>query len=343
MAANPVAPNLTTPNLMTPNPVALVSTPIALGSLQLKNRIVLPPMQQYQGTTEAFATAYHVHHYARRARGGVGLVIIESTAVAPEGRLMADDIGVFTEAHVAPVAAIAAAVKAEGVPILMQLSHGGRKSRPHPGSRLVAPSAIAHDDDYGLPEAMSLDDITQVVSAFATAARRALAAGFDGVELHAAHGYLLHQFLSPLSNQRDDLYGGGREGRRRIVADVIRAVRGAVGPSVPVTIRVSASDYREDGLAVDEIATALVELVPLGLDAVHVSSGGLTPEPPPQTGPGYQVGLARAIREQVSVPVIAVGNIRTAVQIEDILREGHADLVAIGRPLLVHPDLGRVL
>ncbi|CAH1651611.1 NADPH dehydrogenase [Hyphomicrobiales bacterium] len=328
---------------MNPGSPRLASTPFTIGGLTLKNRIVMPPMQQYQGTTEAFATAYHVHHYARRARGGVGLVIIESTAVAPEGRLMADDIGLFSEAHVPPVAAIAAAVKAEGVPILMQLSHGGRKSRPHPGSRLIAPSAIPHDDDYGMPEAMSLGDITRVVMAFATAARRALAAGFDGVELHAAHGYLLHQFLSPLSNQRGDSYGAGPEGRRRIVADVIRAVREAVGRDVPVTIRVSASDYQEGGLTAEMIADALTVLVPMGLDAVHVSSGGLSPEPPPNTGPGYQVGFARTIRERIEVPVIAVGNIRTAIQIEDILREGHADLVAIGRPLLVHPDLGRVL
>ncbi|CAH1652629.1 MULTISPECIES: tRNA-dihydrouridine synthase [unclassified Chelatococcus] len=323
--------------------MSLASTPFAIGGLTLKNRIVMPPMQQYQGTAEAFATAYHVHHYARRARGGVGLVIIESTAVAPEGRLMADDIGLFSEAHVAPVAAIAAAVKAEGVPIFMQLSHGGRKSRPHPGSRLIAPSAIPHDDDYGMPEAMSLDDITCVVMAFAKAARRALSAGFNGLELHAAHGYLLHQFLSPLSNTRGDAYGGDLEGRSRIVADVIRAVREAVGRDVPVTIRVSASDYQEGGLTAEMIAEALTVLIPLGLDAVHVSSGGLSPEPPPNTGPGYQLGFARTIRERIEVPVIAVGNIRTAVQVEDILREGHADLVAIGRPLLVHPDLGRVL
>ncbi|MBS7706575.1 tRNA-dihydrouridine synthase [Chelatococcus asaccharovorans] len=323
--------------------MSLASTPFTIGGLTLKNRIVMPPMQQYQGTAEAFATDYHVHHYARRARGGVGLVIIESTAVAPEGRLMADDIGLFSDAHMAPVAAIAAAVKAEGVPIIMQLSHGGRKSRPHPGSRLIAPSAIPHDDDYGMPEAMSRDDITRVVMAFATAARRALAAGFDGLELHAAHGYLLHQFLSPLSNTRTDAYGGDLEGRSRIIADVIRAVREAVGRDVPVTIRVSASDYQPGGLTADRVAAALERLVPLGLDAVHVSSGGLSPEPPPNAGPGYQVGFARTIRERIKVPVIAVGNIRTKAQVEDILGEGHADLVAIGRPLLVHPDLGRVL
>ncbi|CAH1662888.1 oxidoreductase [Chelatococcus asaccharovorans] len=323
--------------------MSLASTPFTIGGLTLKNRIVMPPMQQYQGTAEAFATDYHVHHYARRARGGVGLVIIESTAVAPEGRLMADDIGLFSDAHMAPVAAIAAAVKAEGVPIIIQLSHGGRKSRPHPGSRLIAPSAIPHDDDYGMPEAMSLDDITRVVMAFATAARRALAAGFDGLELHAAHGYLLHQFLSPLSNRRTDAYGGDLEGRSRIIADVIRAVREAVGRDVPVTIRVSASDYQPGGLTADRVAEALERLVPLGLDAVHVSSGGLSPEPPPNAGPGYQVGFARTIRERIKVPVIAVGNIRTKAQVEDILGEGHADLVAIGRPLLVHPDLGRVL
>ncbi|WP_332694179.1 oxidoreductase [Bosea sp. (in: a-proteobacteria)] len=323
--------------------MSIAFSPVSIGSLTLKNRIVLPPMQQYQGSTDGFATEYHQHHYARRARGGVGLVIIESTAVAPEGRLMTDDIGLFSEAHVAPLAAVAAAVRAENVPVFVQLSHGGRKSVPHGGGVLLAPSRIAYDDCYGLPEAMSAEAIAVAIEAFGTGARRAVAAGFDGVELHAAHGYLLHQFLSPLSNRREDGYGGSPERRWRLLAEVIGAVRAAVGPAVPVTIRVSASDHAAGGLEPEVVAEALQALVPLGLDAVHVSSGGLLPAPPPETGPGYQVRYAEAIRRKMKVPVIAVGQIRTREQVEDILVQGRADLVAIGRPLLIYPDLSRVL
>ncbi|AFK55800.1 tRNA-dihydrouridine synthase [Tistrella mobilis] len=321
----------------------LAFTPVRLGGLRLKNRIVLPPMQQYQGTAEGFATAYHLHHYARRARGGVGLVILESTAIAPEGRLMADDIGIFTAAHIPSLAAIAEAVKAEGVPVMVQLSHGGRKSRPQGGGRLLAPSPIPYSADYGMPEAMTAVDIDRVVAAFTTAAKRALAAGFDGIELHAAHGYLLHQFLSPLSNHRNDGYGGTSDGRVRLLAEVLAAVRDAVGPDVPVTVRVSAADYDPGGLTAAEVAEMLAGLVGQGLDGVHVSSGGLTPTPPDATGPGYQLGFAREIRERTGLPVIGVGNIRGRAQVEAALQGGMADLVAIGRPLLVHPDLARVL
>jgi NADPH2 dehydrogenase len=323
--------------------MSLAFSPVSIGSLRLKNRIVLPPMQQYQGSAEGFAGAYHRDHYARRARGGVGLVIVESTAVAPEGRLMIDDVGLFSEAHVAPLAAVASAVKAAGAPVFVQLCHGGRKAVPHRGGRLLAPSAVAYDDVYGMPEAMSLADIAAAAEAFAMAAKRAVAAGFDGIELHAAHGYLLHQFLSPLSNHREDAYGGGPEGRLRFLAGVICSVRAAVGMSLPLTIRVSASDHAPGGLEPESVAAALRALVPLGLDAIHVSSGGLTPMPPSETGPGYQVRYAEVIRRAVAVPVIAVGQIRTREQVEDILAQGRADLVAIGRPLLIYPDLSRVL
>lgn len=323
--------------------MSLAFETLRLGPLTLKNRIVLPPMQQYQGSAEGYATPYHVHHYARRARGGVGLIILESTAVAPEGRLMADDIGLFSDSHVGPLAEVAQAVAAEGVPALLQLSHGGRKSRPHAGGRLLAPSAVPYNQSYGTPEAMTDQDIASVITAFAEAARRAVAAGFAGVELHAAHGYLLHQFLSPLSNRREDAYGGSDENRRRLLTQIIAEVRAAIGPSHPVTIRVSASDYDPCGLTPESVAEALCALVPLGLDAVHVSAGGLLPIRPSDVSAGYQVGFAQTIRRAVTVPVIAVGMIRSREQVEAILADGRADLVAIGRPLLIYPDLERVL
>ncbi|SCZ10053.1 NADH:flavin oxidoreductase [Microvirga guangxiensis] len=323
--------------------MSLAFEPLPLGPITLKNRIVLPPMQQYQGSSEGYATQYHVQHYARRARGGVGLIIIESTAVSPEGRLMADDIGLFSDDHIAPLADIARAVSAEGVPALLQLSHGGRKSRPHGEGRLLAPSAIAYNESYGTPEMMAKQDIASLISAFVQAAHRSVMAGFAGVELHAAHGYLLHQFLSPLSNHRKDAYGGSAENRRRLLAEIITEVRAALGPSKLLTMRVSASDYDPRGLTPEHVANDLRVLAPLGLDAVHISSGGLLPIRPSDVSPGYQVGFAEIVRRAVAVPVIAVGMIRTREQIEAILAQGQADLVAIGRPLLIYPDLQRVL
>ncbi len=323
--------------------MSLAFQPFSLGPLTLKNRIVLPPMQQYQGSSEGYATQYHVQHYARRARGGVGLIIIESTAVSADGRLMADDIGLFSDNHIAPLAEIARAVTIEGVPALIQLSHGGRKSRPYGEGRLLAPSAIPYDESYGTPEMMTKQEITSLISAFVQATRRSITAGFAGVELHAAHGYLLHQFLSPLSNYRNDAYGGSAENRRRLLADIITEVRAALGPSKLLTIRISASDYDSQGLTPEDVADALRELVPLGIDAVHVSSGGLLPIRPTHLGPGYQIGFAEIVRRAVTVPVIAVGMIRSREQVESILAQGQADLVAIGRPLLIYPDLQRVL
>lgn len=323
--------------------MSLAFSPGRIGSLALANRIVMPPMQRYEGTSEGYATDYHVNHYARRARGGVGLVILESTAVSPEGRLMADDIGIFTDAHGAALARVAAAVRAEGVPAMVQLSHGGRKSRPQGGGRLLAPSAIAYDGHYGMPEAMSAHDIDKAVDDFAAAAGRAVAAGFAGVELHAAHGYLLHQLLSPLSNRRDDDYGGDAIRRAALPARVIRAVRAAVGGNAAVTMRVSASDDAEGGLTPATVAPLLARLVEEGLDAVHVSSGGLVPADRQAGQRAASLDCAATLRAALSVPVIAVGGVRSLGEIEELLAAGKADFVAVGRPLLIYPDLSRSL
>lgn len=323
--------------------MSLAFSPGRIGSLALANRIVMPPMQRYEGTSEGYATDYHVNHYARRARGGVGLVILESTAVSPEGRLMADDIGIFTDAHGAALARVAAAVRAEGVPAMVQLSHGGRKSRPQGGGGLLAPSAIAYDGHYGMPEAMSARDIDKAVDDFAAAARRAVAAGFAGVELHAAHGYLLHQFLSPLSNRRDDAYGGDEARRAALPARVIRAVRAAVGDGAAVTMRVSASDDAEGGLTPATVAPLLARLAEEGLDAVHVSSGGLVPADRQAGQRAASLDCAATLRAALSIPVIAVGGVRSLGEIEALLAAGKADFVAVGRPLLIYPDLSRSL
>ncbi|MBP1845710.1 NADPH2 dehydrogenase [Rhizobium petrolearium] len=323
--------------------MTLAFSPGRIGSLTLANRIVMPPMQRYEGTAEGFATGYHVNHYARRARGGVGLVILESTAISPEGRLMGDDIGIFSEAHALALSRIAAAVKAEGASALVQLSHGGRKSRPYGGGPLLAPSAVAYDERYGMPQAMTEADIEKLIADFRIAARRAIDSGFAGVELHAAHGYLLHQFLSPLSNRRDDEYGGDEDRRAVLPARIIRAVRDELGPQPVVTMRISASDNADSGLTPEMAARALSYLAGHGLDAVHVSAGGLVP-PAAQTMPLVEsLACAEIIRSALSIPVIAVGGINNLADVEAILSTGKADFVAIGRPLLIYPDLSRIL
>ncbi|WP_242108253.1 oxidoreductase [Luteimonas aquatica] len=311
--------------------------PARLGSLRLRNRLVMSPMQQYQGAADARATAHHVHHYARRARGGVGLVMVESTAVAPEGRLFGDDIGLYSDAHVAPLRAVVDAVHAEGAAIAVQLSHGGRKSFRGTGP-LLAPSAIAFDAGYGTPQAMSQAQIDAAVAAYGRATRYALQAGFDAIELHAAHGFLVHQFLSPIGNRRDDRYGGSARNRGRFLREAFAAIRRAAGPDYPLLVRVSGSDFDPQGLAPEDVAELLRPLRELGLQAVDVSAGGISPAVPYGIGVEYQVPFAATIRRALAVPTIAVGLIRGAERAQAILDAGHADFIAIGRPLLERPD-----
>jgi NADPH2 dehydrogenase len=318
--------------------MSILFTTASIGKISLKNRIIMAPMQQREGSSEAFATDYHVGHYSRRAKGGVGMVMIESTSVSKEGRLFTDDIGIFTDEHAARLKKVADAIHACDTPVVVQLCHGGRKSSPETGDKMLAPSAIAFDDYYGTPEEMTVNDMQRIKQDFVDAAGRSKASGFDGIELHAAHGYLLHQFLSPLSNQRDDQYGGSLENRVRFIGEVLEAVRKEVGDDYPILIRVSASDYVEGGLDPHEVGQAVKMLLPLGLDAVHVSSGGLLPQGPSKVYPGYQVPYAETIKSYVSVPIIAVGLIHTEDLANRVIEEGKADLIAIGRPLLDDPD-----
>lgn len=314
---------------------ATIASPMKIGNLPLKNRLILAPMQQNQGTLEAMATDYHVRHYGERA-GDVGLVILESTGVSPNGRLYPNDIGIFTEDHIAPLRKVVDAVHSKGTPIFIQLTHGGRKAWPEAILRMVAPSPVAYDDFYGVPEAMTKDDIQQAIAEFRAAARRSRQAGFDGIELHLAHGHLLHQFLSPLSNLRTDEYGGSPENRLRLIREVLEAIREEVGCGYPVQVRVSASDFADGGLTPVDVAHALTYLEEL-IDAVHVSSGGAVPVPPLTDGAGYQVPYAAIIKQYVKVPIIAVGRIYTEELANFILADELADFIAIGRPMQEDP------
>ncbi|MFD0589464.1 NADH:flavin oxidoreductase [Paenibacillus sp. GCM10027627] len=313
-----------------------------INKLALKNRLILAPMQQRQGTSDGHATDYHVQHYGRLA-ADVGLVIVESTSVSPEGRLYQNDISIYSDSHLKPLGKVVEAVHKRDARIFIQLSHGGRKSNPRPGERLLAPSSLAFNDEYGVPNAASEEEIGRILEQYRTAAIRSKQAGFDGIELHAAHGYLLHQFLSPLTNRRLDHYGGSPTNRLQFVLQVVLAVREAVGPDYPVQIRVSASDYAKNGLIPRQVADILKELEPL-LDAVHVSSGGLTPNRPQDIHPGYQLPYAALLKSELTLPIIAVGGIHQKAFAERVVSEHLADFVAVGRPLLEDPDFaGRLL
>jgi NADPH2 dehydrogenase len=318
--------------------MSILFTPIDIGNVTIKNRLMMAPMQQRQGTEEGYATEHHIHHYSERAKHGVGMVIIESTAISKNGRLFNDDIGIYTDEHIRPLKNVVNAIHQHNTPAFIQLCHGGRKSFPETDEKIQAPSSIAFDEYYGTPLEMSIEDIEEVKLQFIDAAKRSVKAGFDGIELHAAHGYLLHQFLSPLSNHREDQYGGNLENRVRLLEEMLDGVRREIGNKYPIQIRFSASDYSEGGLDADQIGKALKILEPLGVDAVHVSSGGLLSIQPPDVYPGYQVPYAETIKKYVSVPVMAVGLIHTIELAEKVINDKQADCIAIGRPLLEYPD-----
>lgn len=318
-----------------------LDNPISLGGLTLKNRLIMAPLQQYKGTPEAFPTDHHIEHYGRRARH-VGLVILESTAVSPNGRLWANDIGIYTDRHAQALKKIVDAVHEHGTPVFIQLSHGGRKSSPEVTDALVAPSAVAYDAHYGIPASLSAEGIRHLVEDYRQAARRSREAGFDGIEIHAAHGFLIHQFLSPLSNARTDDYGGSPENRARFLKEVLSAVRAEVGRDYPVTVRISATDYSQDGLTPKEHALLLKPLE-ASLDAIHVSTGGLLPVQPSVVYTAYQLPYAAAIKQHFEIPIIAVGRIHGRSLADRILEDGLADCIAIGSPLLDDPDFAATM
>jgi 2,4-dienoyl-CoA reductase-like NADH-dependent reductase (Old Yellow Enzyme family) len=323
-------------------------SPLRVRDVTLRNRIGVSPMCQYS-SQDGFASDWHVVHLGSRAVGGAGLVISEATAVVPEGRISPQDLGIWDDAHVDGLRRIAAFVAGQGAVPGIQLAHAGRKAstqRPWDGRGAVGPedggwtpvgaSPLPFDEDWLVPEELSAEELEALPGAFADAAGRALAAGFEWIEVHAAHGYLLHSFLSPLSNHRDDAWGGALEGRARLLLDTVRAIRGAVPEGTPVTVRVSVTDWVEGGW--DDAQT--VALAPLladaGVDLVDCSSGGNSPHQRIAVGPGYQVPFAEAVR-RAGLRTAAVGLITDAEQAEAIIRDGRADLVLLARELLRDP------
>jgi 2,4-dienoyl-CoA reductase-like NADH-dependent reductase (Old Yellow Enzyme family) len=327
--------------------------PIKLGALELRNRIVVSPMCQYS-SPDGVPTDWHLVHLGSRAVGGAGLVFTEASSVSPEGRISPDDAGIWNDAQAGAWSRIVAFIRGQGAVAGVQLAHAGRKASTdapwrgggpldagHGGWTPVAPSAIPFDEGYPVPAALDAAGIAKVVADFRAAAQRASAAGFDVIELHGAHGYLLHQFLSPLSNTRTDQYGGALENRARLLREVIAAVREAWPAPKPLWVRLSATDWAKGGWDIDECVQLARMLRNDGVDVIDVSSGGSVPHPKVPAGPGYQVPFASRIRREAGIATATVGLITDARQAEDILQRGDADLVEMARELLRDPYFPR--
>ena len=325
-------------------------SPLTIRQVTLRNRIVMSPMCQYIAR-DGFADDWHLVHLGSRAAGGVGLVIVEATAVTAEGRITPGDLGIWRDEHVAPLARIARFVHSQGAVAGIQLAHAGRKascdvpwkggaglrSSEAGGWPVVGPSAVAFDEGNPVPTALDEAGIDGVVAAFEAATRRALAAGFRLIEIHAAHGYLLHEFLSPLSNRRRDDYGGSLENRMRLPLRIAGALRKLVPADLPVFVRISATDWAEGGWDVEQSVVLGGRLKEVGIDLIDVSSGGLVPKARIPVGKGYQVPFARKIRDEAGVMTGAVGLITESRHANEIVTGGDADLVFLARELLREP------
>lgn len=321
-------------------------SPISFRGLEIKNRAWVAPMCQYS-SDDGVVGDWHLVHLGAFATGGAGLVIAEATAVVPEGRISTRCPGLWNEEQVAAWRRVTDFVHGQGAHIGVQLAHAGRKAstnRPWDSSLMAesngwvarAPSAIAFEG-YPVPSALSLEEIDEVVEAFGAAAARAVHAGFDVLEIHAAHGYLLHEFLSPISNHRDDQYGGSFANRVRLLIDIVDKVREMVPTPLPLFVRISATDYVDGGWDLEQSVALAKLLKDHGVDLVDTSSGGNVPKVPIPTGPGYQVAFASAIRSEAGIPTGAVGEILDGPQAESILRAGNADAILVARAFLRNP------
>jgi len=324
--------------------------PLTLRSITLPNRIAVSPMCQYS-CTEGFANDWHLVHLGSRAAGGAGLVLTEAAAVTPQGRISPADLGIWSDNHVEFLERVTRFIAQRGSVAGIQLAHAGRKaSTPPPwenravtlneaegGWPVVAPSAIPFDEGCIVPTALGDNDIKEITTAFVQAARRSLQAGFHIVEIHAAHGYLLHQFLSPLSNQRTDQYGGSFENRTRLLKEIVSEVRKIWPGELPLFVRISATDWVEGGWDLEQSVELVRQLLPLGVDLVDCSSGGTAPHARIPFGPSYQTAFAERIRRKSGCKTGAVGLITAPAQADHIIRSGQADLVLLARELLRDP------
>ena len=324
--------------------------PLTIRSITLRNRIGLSPMCMYS-YSDGFSNNWQLVHQASRAAGGAALIISEATAVEARGRITPFDVGLWRDEQIEPLARVTQAVRELGAVAGVQLAHAGRKAssnRPWAGGQpirpeqpsgwqVIGPSPVAYSPDAGLPVEMSLAEIASVQQSFVAAARRALAAGYEWLELHAAHGYLLHSFYSPLSNQRSDQYGGSFENRIRMLLETVAAVRAVWPEELPLTVRISGTDWVEGGWGLEDSVALAGRLQAAGVDLIDCSSGGIDPQARVPLGPGYQVHIAEALRARTGIATAAVGLITEAQQADEIIRRGQADLVLLGRVMLKDP------
>lgn len=320
---------------------------LQLRGLKLRNRIFMSPMVQYQAR-EGCATNWHLVHYGSRAVGGAGLVILEATSINSDGRISSGDLELYEEKHARALKPVTEFVRASGAAVGIQLAHAGRKAGKRPPWvrvdqaepalwHTVAPSPLAFSPDDPIPHELTTAEINQIVIQFSSAAELALEAGFQVAEIHMAHGYLLHQFLSPFSNQRQDEYGGALENRMRFPLQVTRAVREVWPDELPLLVRISATDWTEGGWDLEQSLKLSEQMHDAGVDLIDCSSGGLLPQAVIPVAPDYQVVFADEIRNQVAVPTAAVGLITEPQQAEAIIKNGQADAVCLGRQLLREP------
>lgn len=325
-------------------------TPLAIRSVNLRNRIVVSPMCQYC-SQDGFADDWHLVHLGSRAVGGASLIFTEATAVTAQGRISPGDLGLWKDKHIEPLARIAKFIHRMGGVAGIQLAHAGRKGsclppwedrgrfiKPEEGGwPLVAPSPLPFYEHNAAPQELNLSGIKEIVAAFVAAAKRALKAGFKIIEVHAAHGYLLHSFLSPISNQRTDSYGGSLENRMRLTTEVVTELRKTIPADMPLFVRISGTDWVEGGWDIEQSVQLAHVLKLLGVDLIDISTGGAVPHAAIPVGPGFQVPFAKRIRHDCSIMTGAVGLITEANQANDIIMSGSADLVFIAREMLRDP------
>lgn len=311
-------------------------SPIKIKDMELKNRIVLPPMCMYSSDNSGKANSWHFMHYATRAIGGAGLIIVEATGVESAGRISNKELGIWEDSQIEGLSTIALEVKKYGAKVGIQLNHAGRKCEAE-GEEIVAPSAIAFNEKSNIPREMTKEDINSVINNFKQAAIRVKKAGFDVIEIHAAHGYLINQFLSPLSNKRSDEYGGGIENRARILKEIIEAVREVWPASKPLIVRISAEDYVEEGNHDIDLANIINFVKGHSVDIINVSSGAVVPAKM-NIYPGYQTKYAETIKNNTGLCVMSGGLITEPTMAEEIVQNNRADLVFIGRELLRNPN-----